>query len=230
MLDINDYSNYIVTLEPVINSSRVIVGYDIGLKNKDDVLGCDAILDYSEKLNLIIYMLDKLTYLIEGQAKRNSFSNTIFYITLESEYLNEPRVLIFVSVLKNLLENKKSSLVFTLQYSDFIDNSSHLYSYEYYYQQYSQIDIGVICTDTVNFHQLYYQLELQKNNNISVVKLSIDLRWFKDIITQVSPICKKKGTMIFFENVNDDGLFFEASNISNAMCKGRVAGGVMYLI
>ncbi|WEM44703.1 hypothetical protein PTW35_25965 (plasmid) [Photobacterium sp. DA100] len=226
MLELNVYHKFIVTLEPVINVSRVISGYEVGLKPKNDLLVRDVQLDYNDKLNLIIYMLDRLTYFVESKTTGKSFSDIVFYITLRSEYLQEPRVLVFVNVLKNLLESKGSSLVFIFNDNDFSNNVNLLYSYDFYYPTCTSIQLGVMCFDLGTFNHL----DSIKNNNISVLKFSFDLRRVQEVITQVIPVCNHTNTMLLFENINDEGLFFEASGIGNAIYKGGIAGSIIYLI
>lgn len=226
MLELNDCTDFIVSLEPIINGSRMVTGYEVVLQQKGEFLVRNEHLDYDDKLNLIIYMLDRLTYFIESKETGKRFSDIVFYITLRTEYLQEPRVLIFVHVLNNLLESKGSCLVFIFHDNDFLNNANLLYSYDFYYPTYNPIQLGVMCFDLVTFHQL----ESISNLNVSVVKFSFDLRWFKEVITQVIPRCNYTNTRLFFDDVNDEGLFFEASWIANAMYKGCVAGGTIYII
>ncbi|MGF1735306.1 hypothetical protein [Photobacterium satsumensis] len=225
MLDINMYSKYIVALEPIINGSRKISGYEVCLKTINDSTVMPNVFDHETKLNKAIYMLDRLTYFVESNIDKKCFSEISFYVTFEFDYIQEPRVLIFVHVLNNVLKSKGSSLVFIFHDNDLSKNVNLIYSYDFYYPTSCPIKLGVMCFDFTSFHQL----DVMNKFDISVVKFKFDLRLTEILITQVIPICSNTNSLLLFEDVNDEGLFFEASGISNALYKGCIAGSVIYI-
>ncbi|MGF1704108.1 hypothetical protein L4D09_27870 [Photobacterium makurazakiensis] len=226
ILDSELYSKYIVVLDPVINNSREIDGYDARLKPIKQSYKSVEELDYECKINILIYMLDRLALFFESLVRKNDNYSINLYVSFQFQYTQEPRVMIFVDALNDVLKSKNCYLILTFPRDDFSSNLGLLNLSDFNYSMCSSIKLGIDCFD-ISPPEL---LEIMQYLNIKVVKFNLDLRFIKKLLIEHMPVYRYSQIRILFEGVDDEGLFYEMSSLGNGCYKGKLVGSKIYLL